>query len=288
MEDILRHIYQERASMENSLGVLQIYKKPHIPAITNNFDIILLVIVYDIEKEPTILKHYQFEDVKIALQIVSDQQVKEWLLLGSNRKIVEWIHVGKILFDKNDYLFNLQNELKAFPIYEREIKTGIEFAKLIRRYWMAKGFFETEQFMDAFNHTIHSLHHLARLAIIEKGLHPELTVWNQVKQLDPEIYKLYEELTTSEEPIEKRLELLFIASEFLIHSRTFSGTKHLKKILKMQPDWSMNEIKSHPDLTYYGTDLNLMIEYLVNKEVIEPLQVESKTPGLFHTKYKMK
>ncbi|KRG10550.1 nucleotidyltransferase-like protein [Lederbergia galactosidilytica] len=288
MEDILRHIYQERASMENSLGVLQIYKKPHIPAITNNFDIILLVIVYDIEKEPTILKHYRFEDLKIALQIVSDQQLKEWLLLGTNRKIVEWVHVGKILFDKNDYLSNLQNEFKDFPLYEREIKTGIEFAKLIRRYWMAKGFFETKQFMDAFNHTIHSLHHLARLAIIEKGLHPELTVWNQVKQLDPEIYKLYEELTKSEEPIEKRLELLFIASEFLIYSRTSSGIKHLEKILKMQSDWSMNEIKSHPELIYYGTDLNILIEYLVEKEVIELVQVESKTPRLFHIKYKMK
>ncbi|MCJ7843310.1 nucleotidyltransferase-like protein [Lederbergia sp. NSJ-179] len=288
MEDILRNIYQEQASRENSLGILQIYKKPYNPAITNTFDVILLVIVSDMKKDWITVKHYQFNHTKIALHIVSDQQLKEWLLLGTNRKIVEWVHVGKILFDKNDYLYNLQNELQDFPLYERSIKMGIEFAKLIRSYWMAKVFFETKQYLDAYNHTIHSLHHLARLSIIEKGLHPELTVWNQVKQLEPEIYKLYEELIKSEEPIEKRLKLLFIASEFLIYSRTSSGAKHLLKILSTQSEWNMNEMKSHPELAYYGTNLNILVEYLVEKELIEPIHVDSKTPGLFHIKYKLK
>ncbi|KMR35055.1 hypothetical protein EY05_14905, partial [Staphylococcus aureus] len=72
------------------------------------------------------------------------------------------------------------------------------------------------QYLDAYNHVVHALHHLARLAIIENGFHPEITVWNQVKQIEPEIFKLYEELLTSEESIEKRLELLFLASDFLI------------------------------------------------------------------------
>ncbi len=77
-----------------------------------------------------------------------------------------------------------------------------------------KLFFDHQQYLDAYNHVIHSLHHLGRLSVIEKGFHPEVTVWNQVKHIEPEIYKLYEELITSEETLDKRLELLFLVSDF--------------------------------------------------------------------------
>ena len=76
-----------------------------------------------------------------------------------------------------------------------------------------------------------SLHHLARLAVIENGLFPEVTVWSQVKKIDPAIYKLYEELITSDEPLEKRLELLFLASEFFIHNRTHDGARHMMDLM---------------------------------------------------------
>src|SRR5690606_40421365 len=69
---------------------------------------------------------------------------------------------------------------------------------------------------------------LARLAIIKNGHFPEITVWNQVKKIEPEIHKLYEELVNSEEGLEKRLELLFLASDVLIHSYIEYGTSHLR------------------------------------------------------------
>ncbi|PMY00971.1 hypothetical protein C1Y18_34915, partial [Pseudomonas sp. MPR-R5A] len=90
-----------------------------------------------------------------------------------------------------------------------------------------------------------SLHHLARLTIIENGFHPEVTVWNQVRQMEPEIMKLYEELVQSHEPLEKRLELLFLASEFLIHSRTRLGANHLLDILADKEVWTIQDIIQH-------------------------------------------
>ena len=100
---------------------------------------------------------------------------------------------------------------------------GLEFAKLIRRYMDGRAFFNNHHYLDAYNHIVHSLHHLARLSVIEKGFHPEVKVWNQVKQIEPEIYKLYDELVNSEEDLGKCLELLFLASDFLIHSRIEIG-----------------------------------------------------------------
>src|SRR3954451_5873451 len=226
VEDILRPIYQERASQVNTLGVLMIEKREKSILFTDSFDAILLILVKE-AKQPVFIKHYSYLEKKAAMHIVTEEQLNEWLLLGSNRKIVEWIYSGRVLFDRNEFLRNLRDELKKFPFNGRKLKMGLEFAKLIRRYMDGKAFFENKQYLDAYNDILHSLHHLGRLSLIEKGFHPEVTVWKQVKQIEPDIFKLYNELVTSEEALEKRLELLFLASDFLIHSRTEMGMDHL-------------------------------------------------------------
>ncbi|MCQ6282969.1 nucleotidyltransferase-like protein [Bacillus sp. EB600] len=286
MEDILRPIYQERASQANTLGVLLVEKKQNSNHLTDSFDVILIVIVKEAE-QPLFIKHYTFNDKKAALHVIAEEQIKEWLLLGTNRKIFEWLDNSFILFDRNEYVVNLKKELNEFPFYGRKLKMGIEFAKLIRRYTDGKALFEGHQFLDAYNHIVHSLHHLARLAIIDNGLHPELTVWHQVKQIEPEIFKLYEELVTSEETLEKRLELLFLASEFLIHSKTHVGTEHILDVLEGQEHWSINEMMNEPELIPYSVDLGMLLEYLVDKHLVEIVRVETKGKGVLHRYYRV-
>lgn len=286
MEDILRPIYQERASQINTLGILLISRPVKAIPLTDTFDAILLIIVKEAE-QPVYIKHYTYEDKKAALHMVTESQVNDWLLLGSNRKFVEWVYSGKILFDRNEYLHHLRDQLNDFPLDGRKLKMGIEFAKLIRRYLDGKGFFDNNQNLDAFNHIVHSLHHLGRLSLIEKGFHPEITVWNQVKQIEPEVYKLYNELICSEEDLEKRLELLFLASDFLIHSRINSGASHLIDTLAAKEYWTFNEIMLHPELSLYSVDLEVLLEYLIEKHYIETVNVETKGKGIFHRYYKV-
>ncbi|MBA2876546.1 nucleotidyltransferase-like protein [Thermaerobacillus caldiproteolyticus] len=288
MEDLLRPIYQERASHRNTLGILMVEKKINNSAITDTFDIILLVIGKEIP-DSVFMKHYMSKEQKAALYIVDEKQLNEWLLLGSNRKVIDWVLNGKVLFDRNEYVQQLRNRMMEFPQETRQLKMGLEFAKLIRRYTDGKVFFESNQLLDAYNHVIHALHHLARLAVIEQGFYPEVTVWNQIKQIDGQIYKLYEELVGSEEPLEKRLELLFLASEFLIHSRILSGSAHLRKILKQKDEpWSISEIAQHPELKPYSVDLVIMLEYLVEKNILSVEKVATKSPHIFHRYYQLK
>ncbi|MGJ7918915.1 nucleotidyltransferase-like protein [Neobacillus sp. LXY-4] len=284
MEHILRPIYQERASQANTLGVLLIEKKDKASPVTDTFDAVLLIITKESE-QPLYVKHYSYEDKKASMNIVSEEQLKDWLLMGTNRKVLEWILNGKVLFDRNDYIHNLKQELREFPFYGRKIKMGIEFSKLIRRYLDGKAFFENNQYMDAYNHIVHSLHHLARLSVIENGFHPEVTVWTQVKQIEPEIYKLYKELISSEETIEKRLELLFLASEFLIHSRSEMGSTHLIDVLQEKDIWSFDEMLNHPDLSLYSVDLSVLLEYLIDKNYITVIKKETKGQDIFHRYY---
>lgn len=287
MEHILRPLYQERASQANTLGVMRIDKGENRIPITDTFDTVLLIIVKESE-QPHYVKHYCYEDKKASLNIISESLLNDWLLLGTNRKIFEWLFSGKVLFDRNDYIHNLKIELKEFPFNGRKTKMGLEFAKLIRRYTDGKAFFEKKHYMDAYNHIIHSLHHLARLSVIENGFHPEITVWNQIKQIEPQIYKLYKELITSEESIEKRLELLFLASEYLIHDRTELGVTHFMETLEEQAVWSFDDLLSHPQLQLYSVDLSILLEYLIDKDYVNVIKKETKGQEIYHRYYSIK
>ena len=141
--------------------------------------------------------------------------------------------------------------------------------------------------MDAYNHIVDSLHHLARLAVFENGLHPEVTVWSQVKVMEPAIYKLYEELLSSDEAIDKRLELLFLASEFMIHSRTKDGSRHILEVKRKKEHWTIQELHEQEELRNYSVDLEVFIEFLVEKGYIHIERVQTKSNNIFHRYYKV-
>ncbi|WP_170006537.1 nucleotidyltransferase-like protein [Bacillus fonticola] len=285
MEKLLRPIYQEKASHPCTMGIIMIEKDKNESPITDGFDAVLFVITNKGTQKTIEAKHYVMGEQKAALYIVSEEKMREWLLLGNNRKIFDWLYGGKVLFDRNEFLEELKAELRNFPFYGRKVKMGVEFAKLIRRYIDGKDFFENHHYLDAYNHIIHSLHHLARLSVIEKGFHPEVTVWKQVKQIEPEIYKLYEELVTSDETIDKRLELLFLASEYLIHSKLSLGAEHLVRVMDEQKEWTIQQFYEHTELQMYSVDLPVFLEYLVGRKMISIQQRESKGKGVFHRHY---
>ncbi|MBS7345976.1 MAG: hypothetical protein KIG60_10095 [Caryophanon sp.] len=286
MDHVLRPIYQERASNAETLGIILVDKKENETNVTDTFDKVLLIIVSEAEKA-MMTKHYTFDQQKAVMHTITEKQLRKWLFIGSHRRLVDWLFHGKVIFDRNEFLHTLKMELQAFPFDGRKIKTGIQFAMLIRRYIEGKELFEQKNYLDAYHHVVASLHHLARLSVIDSGLYPEVTVWAQVKRLEPAIYKLYEELVLSEEPIDKRLELLFLASEFMIHSRTADGAQHILSVMEQQDAWTIQQLHEHDELSIYSKDLEVFIEYLVDKGYIEVEAVVSKNDMIFHRYYKV-
>ncbi|WP_102028954.1 nucleotidyltransferase-like protein [Salirhabdus sp. Marseille-P4669] len=287
MEDLLRPIYQERASHSNTLGILYIEKQKPISPITDNFDSILLIIVKDAE-DPWYIKHYEYGDEKsAAMHIVDERQLNHWIETSGYRSMLEWVINGKVVFDRNEFVENLKEELRVFPEEKRGLRKVIEFAKLIRSYRQSKDLFETKQFLDAYNEMVRSLHYLARLAVIEKGLHPEVTVWKQVKQISPDIYKLYEELTHSHESTEKRVELMLLATEFEINSRAKSCSQYLLDVMNTKVNWSIGDLKVHPAVQPYALDLSALLEYLVERHIVSVVNIETKGQGIYHRTYKV-
>lgn len=286
MEALLRPIYQEKASDPNTLGIIFVKKREEVSPITDTFDSILFILTKDAE-HPIFTKHYTFDDKKAAMHVITEKQLRKWMLLGTNPKLIDWLINGRVIFDRNEYIEELKKELHEFPVNGRKVRMGIEFAKLSRRYLEGKLFFEQLNYLDAYNQIVDSLHHLARLAVFEHGMHPEVMVWNQVKQLDPAIYKLYDELISSDETLGKRLELLFLASEFLIHSRIKEGAQHILEVLALKDYWTIQEIHEQEELKNYSVDLEVFIEFLVDKGYISIEKQPTKSNEIMHRYYKV-
>ncbi|WP_188456799.1 nucleotidyltransferase-like protein [Virgibacillus oceani] len=287
MEDLLRPIYQERASDSNTLGVLLIEKtRPNSP-ITDNFDVILLIIVEksDIQWH---VKHYEFDDKTAAMHIVTNELLRKWIDTSGYRKAIAWLTYGKVIFDRNEYIADFKEQIRDFPHDKRNLRKAIEFGKLVKSYSEVKDLYESSQYKDAYSRIVNSLHYLARLAVIEKGYHPEVTVWNQVRQIDPEVYKLYDELIQSNEELDKRVQLMILATDFVISNRARVSAKHLLDVLKEKDEsWSYGELKDHPLVEPYALDLTAMLAYLVEKGIVQTERLRTKGTGVYQRKYRM-
>ncbi|HHY72026.1 MAG TPA: hypothetical protein GX497_02125 [Bacillus bacterium] len=288
MDELLRPLYEVKANDIETLGVLILDKTKTSSLLTEQFDAIMLIIKKCSETEELTydVDHYNIEDKKIAVFIVQESTLLQWLSEVNHRKYLLWILNGGILFDRNEYIVKLRKGLLEFPTEKRKKKIAIEFAKLIRRYFNGKELYDGKQYLDAYNQMAKALHHLARLSVIEHGFYPELTVWNQVKRIEPEVYALYLELVESNELIEERVQLLLLAIEFAISSRSRIGSSYLIEIMKSKKDsWTISELVNEKELKELSADLGLLMQYLAAKHIVQIDSQEVDGQSIFQMKY---
>lgn len=287
MDDQLRTLYQERASLHETLGVLHVQKKDMLSPVTDGYDAVILIITNNVQEE-WYVEHYIYEEKKVQFITVNKDELNQWLAAGSNRRAVEWIMYGKVVFDRNEYVSSLKERLEGFPFDLRKKRLCVEFGRLIRRYQEGKELLKSQHYLDAYNQILHALHHWARLAVIEHGFHPEVTLWRQVKTIEPEIYKLYEELITGKDPLEKRMELLLIASEFSLGSKTKLATTHLIEVLEQKDKhWFMKDLIQHPEVKEYSLDLSILLEHLVKKNIVEEVYLQNEAEKYYARAYRL-
>src|SRR5699024_1547062 len=288
MEDLLRPIYQERESNPSTLGIILIERKTPDSPITDNFDVILLNIVGNSEIEWQ-EKHYELENGNTAvMHTITDHLLRQWIDTSGYRKAIEWIIAGKIIFDRDEYVSRLKEHLRTFPLVKRDLRKAMEFGKLIKSNTEVKDLYMSEQYKDAFTRMVHSLHYLARLTVIEKGCYPEVTLWNQVKKIDPEVYKLYDELIESNEEIAKRVQLMILAADFAIIRRAKVSAKHLLDIMETKDGaWSYEGIKQNPGVKPYEIDLAAILNYLTEKGILSPVRINTKGAGVYQRQYRV-
>lgn len=277
----------EQEKNEDTQGVLMVRRE--MTTNVSSYDYDLVILIFTKKEIRQNVRHFFVNSKKVELITFNNIEVNRLLVNGSNRNLVDWLLHGEVCFEQGEYLTSLIKRIIDFPLYERKYKMTIDFSKLIRRYVDGKKLYQQGHFLDAFNSILHSLHHLARLSVIEHGYHPEVTVWKQVKQIEPEIHKLYDELVMGEETLEKRLELLLIANNFALTSKTKIGASHLLEIMKEAAEpLSVEQLISHDEIEVYGIDLVVLIDYLVQKGLIDIVRRETNSENVFEQLYYVK
>jgi hypothetical protein len=213
-------------------------------------------------------EHWLRDDVRIQVRRVSPDMLERWVVSG-DRNGVQWLVQGEVLFDETGFLAELRRRLDEWPILLREQKLLFEFSRFIQTYMLAKQDLQNGQVLDAYSNILSSLQYWAHISLVEQGMHPELTVWEQMHRVNPGIYKLYEELTTSPETLEKRVQLVLLACEFSVLTKMRSSCALLLQVLGNRgKTWTVAELQRDSRLQILPLDLSLLLRKLVQRGLV--------------------
>ncbi|WP_134699865.1 hypothetical protein [Ammoniphilus sp. YIM 78166] len=146
----------------------------------------------------------------------------------------------------------------------------VEYSRLVSAYMEAKEYLKEGHLLDSYNSIHQSLQHWAKLVIMEVGERQGMTVWEQLREIDPSVYKLYEELVTSQEPLDKRIELLLLALDFSVLSQMENCVQFMLDILSSREHpWRMQEIIEYPAIAELSIDVELLLRKMQKRSLIK-------------------
>lgn len=268
--------YADNLTRDSSVtSVIIVENQQPFNPLTDGYDTLMFIVVES--AEPTNhTTHYIKDGSRIQERRIDRSSLEKQIAARANRNMIYWIIQGEILLDRDLYISNLREELLQYGLPMREQKLFAEFASFFRCYSHCKQFLHDGHTIDAYSNILEALHHWARIAIIETGTQPEETVWKQVKSINSGVYKLFEEMTTSVETIEQRIQLVLLACEFSIMSKMEECCTLLFRILDSRAEpWSVMELKQHPELSETHVELALILQKLVKKSLIREVAVAS-------------
>ncbi|WP_372638102.1 nucleotidyltransferase-like protein [Cohnella sp.] len=240
----------------------------------------LILIVKDNEVADKEIEHWMWDDARVQARRVSREQLESWIVGSSNRGSAYWLMNGEILADRDGYLADLRSRLMDWSPLIREQKLLSEFSRFVRGYLQAKQDLKDGQVLDAYSNVLACLHYWAHIALVEEGMHPELTVWEQMRKVNPGIYKLFEELTTSSETLEQRVQLVLLACEFSIMNKMETCCALLIRLIASRHEaWTPAELMRHPDLAGLSLELSVLLYKLVNRGCIREIAKPALTLG---------
>lgn len=289
MEHVLCSLYKDIINDSNTLGVLSIEGTEDDKIFKGALDVLLIIIVKKSKREKSVKYYYELKNKKTGIFTFTERCIKKWLFTKQSYVLMDFILKGEVLYEQDEFIKDVKTRLLEYPLQDRLKEIGIEFAKFINEFSAGRTLFNEKQYLDSFHHIVKALHHLARMTLIEQGVHPKLTVWEQVKEIKPEVYKLYSELVLSHEPIEKRIELLLLMNTVSLSLNAEVGGRHLLSVMQTKDTfWTYTELLNHKDLQRYGVSLILLIEHLINKGHIEMKKIDSNYPDLYFYMYSIK
>ncbi|MNP03604.1 hypothetical protein D3C76_954950 [compost metagenome] len=245
-------------------------------SLLHDFDLLILVVCCDLGHSSQIqIEHCVIGNLHYQLLYVERNDIKQWVIEGQNRDIVRCFLHGDVILDKDKKLFSLQQDLLEFEGEMREQRKLNEYARLLKTFVEAKKYTRDNDLMDAYYCVLQALKHYARIELIEQGILPESSVWEQVRPINSVAYKLFDELTDNKETLEQRIQLVLLASEFSVMSKMEDCCSLLLNLLGSRKSaWSIQELVEIPELIHIKAELPMMLRKLVYRSLVTEVTVE--------------
>lgn len=263
MEQIKKQLLELYSKRQDVHGLVLMHNTERFPFHTNEYVYYLLVISNKESIFPKV-EHLEIEQQRIFVRTAHLKEVDNPTAMQSRYNIMDWLMSGEIISDREHYLAEMKQHIIEFPSKLRDQRKLSEFSGYLESLFQAKRNMAEDNILDAYSQILISIHHWAHIVLIEEGIHPELTVWKQLRKVHPGVYKLYEELIASPETIKQRVELVMLACEFSVMSKMKACCKYLLDIMKEKEEpWSISELQQHPQLQYLLEDITLVVQKLV-------------------------
>lgn len=258
------------ADIDKEESVVRFVTSPGHCSIIDGVDEFYLVIGQFSNEQKFSVKYNVIDGKSVERRWMSEEYLMKSILVDSNRQVSQWVLLGEVIQDPTGIIQFLQGELRSKNSLSHKKNKFIEYARLVRRYAEAKEFLKKGYLLDSLNSIYQSFQHWARLAVLDAGEPPETTLWEQLKKIDPTVYRMYEELATSTEPLDKRIELFLLALDFSMLSKMEGCVPFLLDILSSRKgSWTVEEILDHPSIADRTFDIFLLLEKMAKRSLIK-------------------
>lgn len=271
--------FNEENKERQAIGAIAYRQDAHSmnDSLLHDFDVMILVICNERWDEGIQIEHLMNGNIHYQQLYVSQNDIERWVISGENRGMIRCFLHGQIIWDVKEQVTDFRNWIVAFKGDLREQRLFKEYAKFQRMYVDAKRYLQENDLMDAYHSVLQALNHYARIELIEQGILPENSVWDQAKQINSVVYKLIDELTTSTETLEKRVQLVLLASEFSVTSKMAECCSILLRILESRKEaWSIQDLTQHPDLLHVKEELPSILRRLVQRSLVKETTIVAK------------
>lgn len=222
------------------------------------------------------LIHVEKDGNKILEKWFDKQYLMKIIKSGYRKDVQHLINKSEVLYDQNQVIENIQEISRLTAEKKGQLNICIQFSKFLESFSKAKECFQSNLIMDSFHYCNEAITHWAKLAILENGMVHNDNLWEQVHGIDCTVYKLYEELSGTFEPMHKRIELFLLASEFAIMSKMNGSTQFLIHLINSRNEpWSLNELYHHPSLEDEEINLPMLLTKMVKRSLVNEVRVTS-------------
>lgn len=249
---------------------------PH-DSLLHDFEFLIMVVHHELNETDLRMEHCLSGKTHYQLVHVAMTDIERWIVTGEQREYIEYFLHGEIIWDINGSLSTVRSTLSTLngPIQEkRKLK---EFAQFLKVYGEAKHYVADKDSLDAYYCLLQALKHYAKIELIEQGVLPESSVWEQVRALNSVVYKLFDELTDNAETLEQRIQLILLACEFGLTSKMADCCTLLLRILGSRKEaWSVQELLRVPELEHIQDELPLVLRKLVYRSLAQEISKSLK------------